>query len=219
MRTRRAPSSLSLPLPLPLFAASSACCSNKFTTYRLSPYIGADMSKLNANAFSFVPGQGFRLPSQPAAQGPPPPAPIERPAQAEAPAPAPTISLNIGGSKPAPPPAPAPAAPSAPAPTAVKSEAPSASATPVRPQSPVPQSSGTSTPAKAATKTAAKPAAAQGSSANAFTLERAKNDTTAIAQEVQNAVDEATLKDLYGNGTLHCYERIQDSSKAHRCYQ
>lgn len=158
------------------------------------------MSKLNANAFTFVPGQ-FRAPQQPAAQGPPPPAPLERPAQTEAPPPAPTISLNIGGSKP---PAPAPA-PSAPAPAAPSSQPPSAAATPPRSQSPAPAaSSGASTPAKAAAKPAAKSTLSQSTGpTSTFSLERAKTDTTAVAQEVQNAVDEATLKDLYGNVKEH----------------
>ena len=160
------------------------------------------MSKLNANAFAFVPGQAFRVP-QPAAQVPPPPAPIERPEPAEAPAKPPTISLNIGGSKPvAPVPAPAPAVPAA-APTA---PATSAAATPARVSSPTPETSGTSTPAKApaATKASSK---AQSGSSTTFSLERAKNDTAAVAQEVQNAVDEATLKDLFGNGMFrHIYD-------------
>ena len=64
------------------------------------------MSKLNANAFSFVPGRSFAPPAQPQA---PPPAPLERPEQTEAPRPPPTISLSIGGPKPVPAPAPAPA--------------------------------------------------------------------------------------------------------------
>lgn len=81
------------------------------------------MSKLNAGAFSFVPGKSFVPASASAAAAPPPP-PLERPPQTEAPAPAPTISLSIGGSKPPPPPAAAPA----PAPTpaaAAPSKAPS----------------------------------------------------------------------------------------------
>ncbi|GJE84079.1 eukaryotic polypeptide chain release factor 3 [Phanerochaete sordida] len=163
------------------------------------------MSKLNANAFSFVPGQ-FRLPQQQPGQATPPPAPLERVPQTEAPAPPPTISLNIGGSKPTPAPAPASAptpAPAAPTP-APHSEVPSATATPPRSQSPAPTAgSGSATPAKAAPKAAAKSGLSQGSSANTFSLERAKTDTTAIAQEVQNAVDEATLKDLFGNVKEH----------------
>lgn len=152
------------------------------------------MSKLNANAFSFVPGQAFRVPQQPAAQGPPPPAPLERLPQTEAPPPPPTISLNIGGSKPVAPPAPAPAAPPV--------QAPSATATPPRSQSPAPAaSSGTSTPSKQAAKPSAKSGLAQQSgTATSFSLERAKNDTAAIAREVHSAVDETTLRDLYGNG-------------------
>lgn len=155
------------------------------------------MSRLNANAFSFVPGQ-FRGPQQPTTQ-PPPPAPLERPPPTEAPAPAPTISLNIGGSKPA---APAPPAP-VPAPAAPSSATPSAAATPPRSQSPVPApSSGASTPVKAPVKVAAKSGLSQQSGpSTTYTLERAKTDTAAVAQEVQNALDEATLKDLFGNGT------------------
>ncbi|KIP09164.1 hypothetical protein PHLGIDRAFT_103128 [Phlebiopsis gigantea 11061_1 CR5-6] len=141
------------------------------------------MSRLNANAFSFVPGQGFRAPQHPATQGPPPPPPLERPPQTAAPPPAPTISLNIGGSKSvAPAPAPAPAAPS--------SQSPASTATPPRAESPTPAaSSGASTPANGP--------------ATSFTLERAKNDTAAIAQEVQNALDETTLRDLFGNVKEH----------------
>ncbi|EKM59127.1 uncharacterized protein PHACADRAFT_249364 [Phanerochaete carnosa HHB-10118-sp] len=161
------------------------------------------MSKLNANAFSFVPGQAFRAPQQqPGAQIPPPPAPIERPPQTEAPAPPPTISLNIGGSKPASTPV-TPAAPAAPA-SAPPSEVASATTTPSRPRSPAPAAgSGASTPAKAASKPTAKSSLSQASTADTFSLERAKNDTAAIAQEVQNAVDEATLKDLFGNIKEH----------------
>lgn len=151
------------------------------------------MSRLNAHAFSFVPGQGFRAPQQQPAQ-PPPPAPLERAPQAEAPPPAPTISLNIGGSKPAPPPA--AAAPPQPAPAAH----PPAAATPPRAQSPAP-SSGAATPKNTATKPTAKSTLSQGTT-NTFTLERAKNDTAAVAQEVQALADENTLKDLYGNRTL-----------------
>ncbi|RPD67335.1 eukaryotic polypeptide chain release factor 3 [Lentinus tigrinus ALCF2SS1-7] len=156
------------------------------------------MSKLNANAFSFVPGQAFRVPQQQPAQ--PPPAPLERPPQTEAPAPPPTISLNIGGSKPAPP------ASTAPSQTATVSlniggskPAPSPAPAPSAP-----------TPAKADAPPAAepaKPAAAStptpSASSKSFTLERAKTDAATIAQDVRNAVDEEVLKDLYGHAKEH----------------
>ena len=135
------------------------------------------MSKLNANAFSFVPGQGFRPPSQPQAPLPPP---IERPEVTEAPRPPPTISLNIGSSTPAPTPAPAPQAP-APAPTSVAPAVP----TPPPKQAEAPE----------------KPVASSATKPNTYSLERAKNDTHAVAQEVKASVDEETLKDLYGHST------------------
>lgn len=143
-------------------------------------------SRLNPNAFNFVPGQTFRVPPTQPAQPTQPP--IERPVPTEAPPPAPTISLNIGGSKPAPAPAPTPApAKPAPAPAAAPAPAPVKELAHAVPTSK--PSSGTSSPA---------PRIAEKSTT--FTLERAKTDTSAIAQEVQNAVDEATLSDLYGNG-------------------
>lgn len=147
------------------------------------------MSRLNANAFSFVPGQAFKLP-QPAQPSAPAPPPVERPPQTEAPAPAPTITLNIGGSKPTPPPV-------TPPPTKAPSQ--HALATPSSGRStPTPQ------PAAAPSPLAAKPAPPSSAPAptpsTTFTLERAKMDTLAIAQEVQAAADESTLKDLFGNG-------------------
>ncbi|EIW61427.1 eukaryotic polypeptide chain release factor 3 [Trametes versicolor FP-101664 SS1] len=148
------------------------------------------MSRLNANAFSFVPGQGFLPPRQPSQPEQPPLQPIERPAQTEAPPPPPTITLSIGGSKPAPKPSSRPPSPPptltigskpapAPAPAAAKPAVPTASAKPSA--SPAPAS----TPAKS------------------FTLERAKTDTAVIAQEVKNAADEETLKDLFGHIKEH----------------
>ncbi|OCH90955.1 hypothetical protein OBBRIDRAFT_776008 [Obba rivulosa] len=148
------------------------------------------MSKLNANAFSFVPGQGFRAPSQPVAPAQPPPAPIERPPQTEAPAPAPTISLNIGGSKPAPTPsvpAPAPAAAPAPAPQAPKPAA-------------APPPHAASPPSKPATTVTA---AQSTPSTKTFTTEKVKTDTAAIAQEVRAVADDTTLQDLYGHVKEH----------------
>ncbi|EMD40861.1 hypothetical protein CERSUDRAFT_111438 [Gelatoporia subvermispora B] len=146
------------------------------------------MSKLNAHAFSFVPGQAFRNPTQPAAPSQPPPAPIERPPQTEAPAPPPTISLSIGGSKPAPTPAPA-AVPATPVPAP---QAPKPAATPSpRVASPPPK------PAAAVSAAVSTP------SAKTFTTEKAKTDTAAIAQEVRNLADENTLQDLYGHVKEH----------------
>ncbi|RDB22767.1 Eukaryotic peptide chain release factor GTP-binding subunit [Hypsizygus marmoreus] len=85
------------------------------------------MSKLNAGAYTFVPGRAF---SAPKPAQPPPPPPTERPEQAEAPRPAPTISLNIGGPKPATP-APLPNPVPAPVPAATPPvQAPSKPATP-----------------------------------------------------------------------------------------
>lgn len=146
------------------------------------------MSKLNANAFAFVPGQGFRVPQQAAEPSQPPPAPIERPPQTEAPPPPPTISLNIGGSKPAAPPASQPAAP------------PSEAHKPAAPASSVPASVKSSGPAKSSSGSNSRsesPAPNAGSN-KTFSLEKAKNDTAAIAHEVQTAADESTLHDLFG---------------------
>ncbi|KAI0698513.1 eukaryotic polypeptide chain release factor 3 [Cerioporus squamosus] len=147
------------------------------------------MSKLNPNAFNFVPGQGFRVPQQQQPTQPLPP-PIERPPQAEAPAPAPTISLNIGGSKPAP--LPASTAPSPPATISLNiggsKPAPSPAPAPSAPA-----------PSKAAPKADAPPAAEPAKPAAA----RAKTDAAAVAQDVQNAVDEEVLKDLYGHAKEH----------------
>ncbi|KAI0723135.1 eukaryotic polypeptide chain release factor 3 [Earliella scabrosa] len=161
------------------------------------------MSKLNANAFSFVPGQAFRVPPQQPAQPPPPP--VERPPQTEAPAPPPTISLNIGGSKPAP--APAPSQPatislniggSKPAPA--PAPAPSAPA-PAKPA----KADGASHPPKPAAPSPAPPAPSTTASSNSksFTLERAKTDTASVAQDVHNAADEEVLKDLFGSVKQH----------------
>ncbi|CDO71362.1 hypothetical protein BN946_scf184908.g120 [Trametes cinnabarina] len=134
------------------------------------------MSKLNINAFEFVPGRGFQAPQQ---QQPaqPPLQPIERPPQTEAPAPPPTISLNIGGSKPTPKPTPPSTRPSSPPSTISLNIASSA-------------------------KTSAKASSAAPPS-KTLTLERAKTDTAAVAQEVRNAADEEVLKDLYGHTKEH----------------
>ncbi|KAI0796811.1 P-loop containing nucleoside triphosphate hydrolase protein [Abortiporus biennis] len=146
------------------------------------------MSKLNANAFSFVPGQGFRIPAQPAAPPTPPPAPLERPVQSEAPPPAPTISLNIGGSKSAP----------APAPAAAASPAPARAAQTPQQSAPTSQA-----PSVKSASVSAAPSVSTTPAPSTFSLERAKTTTAAIAQEVQQIADEATLKDLYGHAKEH----------------
>jgi peptide chain release factor subunit 3 len=133
------------------------------------------MSRLNAGAYEFVPGKGFGPPAQP------PLPPLERPQQTEAPPPPPTITLNIGGSKPTPAPPPAPAAASSqdlPKPAAA---APFATITSSKAASPAP----TSAPSKV------------------FSTEKAKTDTSAIAQEVKAVADASVLEDLYGDIKEH----------------
>ncbi|KAK0461886.1 eukaryotic polypeptide chain release factor 3 [Desarmillaria tabescens] len=132
------------------------------------------MSKLNAGAFEFVPGRAFGVP--PPVQQPPPPPPVERPEQLEAPRPPPTISLNIGGSRPSPSPSPSPA------PTAAKRTQEKPKETP--PQTPKPKND-PPPPSKT------------------FTLEKAKTDTNAIAQEVKAVADQTVLDDLYGSVKEH----------------
>ncbi|KAH9912629.1 eukaryotic polypeptide chain release factor 3 [Epithele typhae] len=152
------------------------------------------MSKLNANAFSFVPTQAFKTPQQPAQ---PPPPPIERPPQTEAPAPAPTISLNIGGSRPPPSSVPAPA------PTISLNIGGSKPApAPVPSPSPAPAPKVKAEPALASVPES-KPAAASAAPSKTFTLDRAKTDTAAIAQEVRTAADDEVLKDLFGSVKQH----------------
>ncbi|CCM04045.1 uncharacterized protein FIBRA_06204 [Fibroporia radiculosa] len=144
------------------------------------------MSKLNANAFSFVPGQTFRVPQQ---NTQPPPPPIERPPQTEAPAPPPTISLNIGGSKPATPPA--------------QKEPPADASPSKQPEPHKPISAAAAHPAAKPASRVESPAPAAAPSSKTFSLEKAKTDTAAIAQEVQAAADEQTLRDLFGNVKEH----------------
>lgn len=128
------------------------------------------MSKLNPGAFSFVPGRG--LVPQPSQNQP-----LERPEQTEVPRPAPTISLNIGGT-------PSPSAP-----------APVTSATQVtQPERPSRPPQGSEVPPQ--TKKTDIPASTKIS--KTFTMERAKTDTNAIAQEVKAVADRAVLEDLYG---------------------
>lgn len=153
------------------------------------------MSKLNANAFSFVPGQSFKYQPPPQQQQQPPapnPAlvPIERPPQEVAPAPAQTITLNIGGSKPTPPATPPPAQKVNPQ---VARVAPAQTRNAPTSPSPTPPPS----TVKLIPPTSSSPAPGASS---VFTLERAKTDTTSIVQEVLSVADESTLKDLYGHG-------------------
>ncbi|KAH9844156.1 eukaryotic polypeptide chain release factor 3 [Rhodofomes roseus] len=150
------------------------------------------MSRLNANAFSFVPGQSFRLPGQQSSQSSEvPPAPIERAPQAEAPAPPPTISLNIGGPKPAPPPASQP-----PPPPEASKPAAHASSVPASVKASAPSKSSGSNSRSESPAPAAVPS-------KTYTLEKAKNDTAAIAQEVRTVADETTLHDLFGVAKEH----------------
>ena len=137
------------------------------------------MSKLNAGAFSFVPGRSF-VPPQPS-QNPTPP-PVERPEQTEVPRPAPTISLNIGGT------------PSASTPASVASATPAAQpAKPSRPLQGSEESSNLPSPTK---KTDISVSTSKPS--KTFTTEKAKTDTNAIAQEVKAVADRAILEDLFG---------------------
>ena len=136
------------------------------------------MSKLNAGAFSFVPGRSF-IPSQPLQSQPPPP--LEREEQIEVPRPAPTISLNIGG------------APSSSTPAPVTSATPVAQ--PAKPSRSL-QGSEPSSNLPSQTKKTDIPVSTKPS--KTFTTERAKTDTNAIAQEVKAVADRAVLEDLYG---------------------
>lgn len=103
-----------------------------------------------------------------------PPPPVERPEQTEAPPPPPTISLNIGGSR-APPLAPV---------SATKAQEPALVA---------------KSPAPATIVKIDTPAA----SSKAFTTEKAKTNTTAIAQEVRAVADQTVIEDLFGTLKEH----------------
>ena len=129
------------------------------------------MSKLNAQAFSFVPGRSL-IPSQPSQTQPPPP--LERPEQTEVPRPAPTISLNIGGT---------------PSPS-------TSAATPAA--KPSKSSQGSEVPSSLPSQTKKTDASAPIKHSKTFTTEKAKTDTNAIAQEVKAVADRAILEDLYG---------------------
>ena len=139
------------------------------------------MSKLNAGAYSFVPGRSF-IPPQPSQSQPPPP--LERPEQIEVPRPAPTISLNIGGT---------PSSSSTPAP--VTSATPETQ--PTKPSRPL-QGSEESSNLPSQTKKTDIPVSTSTKPSKTFTTERAKTDTNAIAQEVKAVADRAVLEDLYG---------------------
>jgi peptide chain release factor subunit 3 len=130
------------------------------------------MSKLNAGAFSFVPGRSF-VPPQPSQSQPPPP--LERPEQTEVLRPAPTISLNIG---------------------TPSSSTPAPVAQPERSSQPL-QGSEVSSNLPSQTKKTDIPVSTKPSN-KTFTTERAKTDTNAIAQEVKAVADRSVLEDLYG---------------------
>ncbi|KAF8639845.1 hypothetical protein AX17_001100 [Amanita inopinata Kibby_2008] len=139
------------------------------------------MSKLNPGAFAFVPGRGFAPPQQQ------PTPPIDHPEQEEPPLPPQTISLNIGTSKPPP------------QPTPPVADAQSQSRTPTQSSpSPAPPSA-----PKSNTPPATTIKAANAGSSRAFTTDRAKTDTTAVAREVKAVADEVVLNDLYGDVKEH----------------
>ncbi|KZV60776.1 eukaryotic polypeptide chain release factor 3 [Peniophora sp. CONT] len=169
------------------------------------------MSKLNAGAFEFVP-RTVRPAQPPPSQ---PPAFVRQEESAPS-APAPTFSLNIGGSKPSPAPAPAPAPPAfvrrdepadapAPAPTISLSIGGSKPAAPppaaaAKPTPPPPAAAAPSLDSVPENKVSKKEAA---STSKTFTMDRAKTDTAAIAQEVKDVADQAVLEDLYGHVKEH----------------
>lgn len=144
------------------------------------------MSKLNANAFAFVPGQGPRISKQPANTA----VPIERPLPTEAPLPAPTISLNIGHSTPVLPR------------QANQPDVPPLQAPPPAASVPASVSGAQTTQSSTHTNSKAGSTAPGSGPSKSFTLEKAKTDTAAIVDEVKNAVDESTLHDLFGSGVL-----------------
>jgi peptide chain release factor subunit 3 len=149
------------------------------------------MSRLNAKAFEFVPGQSFKLPTQFSQQQQqqseqsdqqtqPQLQPIERPAQTESPKPPPTISLNIGSSKPVI------------QPTASKPpprETPSSKLSAVKEVK-------TASPPVTATATSSTQASTREYN---FSSEKSKTDADAIIAEQQAKVDSATIADLYGD--------------------
>ncbi|KAF8529198.1 P-loop containing nucleoside triphosphate hydrolase protein [Hysterangium stoloniferum] len=155
------------------------------------------MSKLNVNAFAFVPGRGFVPPSQQQSSPPSdtvsqPLQPIERPERTEPPKPAPTISINIGGSKPS-----QSAAEIPPEPMTTKPEPKEAPPASTLPKPPTPPSK--ASPAPSTTTSATAPVV---KSYN-FTSEKAKTDTDAIVQEVHKTVDSETIGDLFGKQHLN----------------
>ncbi|TFY71473.1 hypothetical protein EVG20_g1540 [Dentipellis fragilis] len=113
------------------------------------------------------------------------------------PHPHPTISLNIGGSKPT---LPAPAAAPAPTPAHAPAPAPGQAAlkAPAKTTANVSSAAASSAP-PARTSGASSPALAS----KTFTVEKAKTNTAAIAQEMRNVADEAVLQDLFGDVKEH----------------
>lgn len=140
------------------------------------------MSRLNAKAFEFVPGQAFKIPSQPPQPPQPELLPVERPEQTEPPKPAPTISLNIGGSRPH-------QLAAEPPPPASKDKEPS--------QTPIPPKPSASAP------TSHPPSPAPPAKSYNFSAEKSKTDTDAVAQEVHKTADSETLGDLFGKQHLN----------------
>ena len=140
------------------------------------------MSRLNAKAFEFVPGQAFKIPPQPPQPPQPGLQPIERPEQTEAPKPAPTISLNIGSSRPSQPAA-------EPPPEVSKAKQPSQIHDPAK--------------ASASAPTSHSSSPAPPTKSYNFSAEKSRTDTDAIAQEVHKTADSETLGDLFGKQHLN----------------
>ncbi|GJJ07600.1 hypothetical protein Clacol_001803 [Clathrus columnatus] len=144
------------------------------------------MSKLNAQAFEFVPGKAFKyIPPQPTPQAPPsePEAtPTPTSALEEVSKPAAAISINIGSSK------------TTPNPQETKAEtAPAEKTTDLAP-APKPSESTTKPPANAN-------ATATPKSKNLS--DKPKTDTDTVAMEVQQLADSETLDDLFGKQHLN----------------
>ncbi|KAI0030679.1 P-loop containing nucleoside triphosphate hydrolase protein [Vararia minispora EC-137] len=160
------------------------------------------MSRLNAGAYEFVPGRGFRPPPQQHQGGPTPPPglqPFQREELPDAPppAPAPTISLKIGGTKPAP--ATASASKPAPQPAPPKPVAEEPKLAPVAEAEAKP----TPAPPKKEAKKAEREKEKEAAGSKTFTMDRAKTDTAAVAQEVQTVAEQNVLDELYGNLKEH----------------
>lgn len=138
------------------------------------------MSRLNAKAFEFVPGQTFKIPPKPQQTSQAELQPVERPEPTEPLKPASTISLNIGSSRSSQPAAEPPPVPKS-KPIQIHDDPKPAASTPTS------HSSSPAPPAKSYN----------------FSAEKSKTDTDAVAQEVHKTADSATLGDLFGKQHLN----------------